>query len=60
MGLSAILVLIGAKMLLVDVVEVPTALSLAVVAAILAGAIVTSVLRPPDRSGRPEGSQLEP
>ena len=45
-GLSAILVLIGAKMLLTDVVSVPTAASLAAVAAILAVSIAASVLRP--------------
>jgi tellurite resistance protein TerC len=45
-GLSAILVLIGAKMLLTDVVSVPTAASLAAVAGILAVSIVASVLRP--------------
>jgi tellurite resistance protein TerC len=45
-GLSAILILIGAKMLLTDVVVVPTAVSLAAVAAILAMSIVASVVRP--------------
>jgi len=45
-GLSAILVLIGAKMLLTDVVSVPTAVSLAAVAVILAVSIAASVLRP--------------
>ena len=45
-GLSAILILIGAKMLLTDVVVVPTAVSLAAVAAILAMSIVASILRP--------------
>jgi tellurite resistance protein TerC len=45
-GLSAILVLIGAKMLLTDVVAVPTAASLAAVGVILAVSIVASVLRP--------------
>jgi tellurite resistance protein TerC len=45
-GLSAILVLIGAKMLLTDVVSVPTAVSLAAVAVILAVSIVASILRP--------------
>jgi tellurite resistance protein TerC len=45
-GLSAILVLIGAKMQLTDVVSVPTAVSLAAVAVILAVSIVASILRP--------------
>ena len=46
-GLSAILILIGAKMLLIDVVEVPTALSLLVVALILAVSIAASIMWPP-------------
>jgi len=44
-GLSAILVLIGAKMLLTDMVAVPTAVSLAAVAVILAVSIVASIFR---------------
>jgi len=45
-GLAGVLVFVGGKMLLVDVVKVPTALSLAVIAAILAVCVVASVLRP--------------
>ncbi|MDO8615961.1 MAG: TerC family protein [Dehalococcoidia bacterium] len=44
-GLSAILIWVGAKMLLTDVYEIPTLVSLGVVAAILAVAIAASVLR---------------
>jgi tellurite resistance protein TerC len=51
-GLSAILVLIGAKMLLTDVVSVPTAASLAAVGVILAVSIVASVLRPKAENGK--------
>lgn len=43
-ALALILVLVGAKMLISDVYEVSTALSLAVVALILAGATVASLL----------------
>jgi tellurite resistance protein TerC len=50
-ALALILVLVGAKMLLSSVVEVPTLLSLGVVGAILAGATVLSLLLP----GAPAG-----
>ncbi len=45
-GLSALLVFIGVKMWLVDVYELPTALSLAIVAAILAVSVVASLVSP--------------
>ncbi len=45
-ALAIILVLVGVKMLLAEVFEVPTAASLAVVAAILAAATVGSLLAP--------------
>jgi tellurite resistance protein TerC len=45
-GLAGVLVFVGGKMLLVDVVKVPTALSLGVIAVILAVSVVASVLRP--------------
>jgi tellurite resistance protein TerC len=45
-GLAGVLVFVGGKMLLVDVVKVPTALSLGVIAAILAVSVVASVRRP--------------
>ncbi|MFN7940713.1 MAG: TerC family protein [Thermoanaerobaculia bacterium] len=44
-GLAAILVFVGAKMALVDFVQIPAGASLAVVAAILAIAVVASLLR---------------
>ncbi len=52
-ALALILVLIGVKMLLADVVEVPTALSLLVVAAILAVATVASLLLPKGEAPKP-------
>ncbi|MGW3967098.1 TerC family protein [Amycolatopsis sp. NPDC005003] len=45
LGLAAVLVWVGIKMLLLDVWKIPTALSLGVVAAILATAVTASLLR---------------
>ena len=44
-GLSAVLVFVGAKMALVDVVKVPPAVSLGVIALLLGGSIVASLLK---------------
>jgi tellurite resistance protein TerC len=44
-GLAAVLVFVGAKMMLVDVYEVPVVASLAVIAALIGGAIVLSLRR---------------
>jgi tellurite resistance protein TerC len=53
LGLAAVLVFVGAKMLAADVVAVPVAVSLGVVAAILATSIVASLAfplrQPPER-----------
>ena len=46
LGLSAVLVFVGAKMLLADVYKVPTGLSLGVVALLLAISVAASVLFP--------------
>jgi tellurite resistance protein TerC len=46
LGLAAVLIFVGAKMLLTDVVKVPIGLSLGVVAALLGASIVASLLRP--------------
>ena len=48
-GLSAVLVFVGAKMLLADVYVIPTGLSLLVIVAILAAAVAASLLWPPAR-----------
>ena len=45
-GLAAVLVFVGAKMLLSGVVAIPVGLSLAVVAAMLAAAVVASLRQP--------------
>jgi tellurite resistance protein TerC len=43
-GLALVLVFVGGKMLLADVFEVPVLLSLAVIALVIGGAVVTSLL----------------
>ena len=43
-GLAAVLVFVGAKMMLVDVYKVPTVLSLAVVATLISASIATSLV----------------
>ena len=48
-GLSLVLVFVGAKMMLIDVFKVPTAVSLAVIATVIGGSIALSLLRPPAR-----------
>ena len=45
LGLSAILVWVGVKMLLLDVYKIPIAVSLSVVAVLLAAAVIASLLR---------------
>ncbi len=52
-GLSVVLIFVGAKMLLMDVYKVPIAASLGIIAAILGSSIVVSLLRPP--SSPPKG-----
>ncbi len=46
-GLAAVLLFIGAKMLLIDVYKIPVLVSLGVVAATIAATVVLSLLRPP-------------
>ena len=53
-GLSAVLVFVGAKMLLADIYTIPIALSLAVVAFVLAASVVASLLWPIPVAGRQE------
>jgi tellurite resistance protein TerC len=47
MGLALVLVFVGAKMLLADVVKLPILVSLAVIAVLIGGAVAMSLLRPP-------------
>jgi tellurite resistance protein TerC len=47
-GLSLILIFIGVKMVIVKLVHISSLVSLAVIVVLLAGAVVLSLLRPPD------------
>jgi len=49
LGLSAVLVLVGVKMLIADVVEVPIALSLGVIALVIGASVVASLVWPKER-----------
>jgi tellurite resistance protein TerC len=56
-GLSAVLVFVGAKMTLVDVVKIPALVSLAVIATLIGGSVVASLLKARSQPGpqqRPE------
>ncbi len=46
LGLALVLCFVGVKMLITDFYKIPIALSLAVVASLLAGSVVASLLRP--------------
>ena len=52
-GLAAVLVFIGTKMLIVDVFKIPVFISLGVVAALITGAMVASLLIPPRKKPEP-------
>ncbi|EFH80560.1 TerC family protein [Ktedonobacter racemifer] len=58
-GLAVILTYVGVKMLLADIFHIPTALSLLVIAIVLALAIVASVLRARKRGGETGNKQKE-
>ena len=51
-GVALVLVFVGTKMLLSDIVHVPVEVSLGVIAGILAGSVLASILVP-QRAGRP-------
>jgi tellurite resistance protein TerC len=55
-GLSLVLVFVGAKMLLADLYKVPIPVSLGVVVALLGGSIVASLLRRPPATPPPPAS----
>lgn len=59
-GLAAILVFVGLKMLISDLWHVPTMLSLAVIAVTLTAAIVASQRAAPEPDDEPEPEQPEP
>jgi tellurite resistance protein TerC len=52
-GLGLVLVFVGAKMLIADVLQVPVLLSLGVVASLLGGAVVASLLLEPPSGSKP-------
>ena len=52
-GLSLVLVFVGGKMLVAGVYKIPILASLGVIATLLAGAVVVSLLRPPKKPGLP-------
>jgi tellurite resistance protein TerC len=53
-GLSAVLVFLGVKMVLSDIYEIPTVLSLLIIASILAIAVIASIRRPPEPEPVPD------
>lgn len=64
-GLSAILVFVGVKMLLVNIYKIPVALALAVIASILLISVIASIIRPRREelvptSTHPQGEKTEP
>jgi tellurite resistance protein TerC len=58
-GLSAVLVFVGTKMLLADVVKIPILASLGVIAGILASAVIASLLWP-RRAAESETAESDP
>jgi tellurite resistance protein TerC len=54
-GLAMVLVFVGAKMLLADLVHVPVLVSLAVIAGLIGGSIAFSLLRPPRTDDADDG-----
>jgi tellurite resistance protein TerC len=59
LGLSAILVFVGTKMVLADVYKIPVAISLLVIAVVLAIAVVASLLRARHLNNQP-GTTVKP
>ena len=55
LGLAAVLVFVGAKMVLADVVEIPIQLSLAFIVVALAASVAASFARPHDAQGEGSG-----
>jgi len=53
-GLSAVLIFLGVKMVLSDILHIPTLLSLLIIATILAVAIIASLRRPPEPERLPD------
>ena len=58
-GLSAVLVLLGVKMLLSKVYDIPTVVSLLLIAVILGAAVIASLRRPPETGVSPGACAAE-
>lgn len=58
-GLALVLAFVGAKMMLTDLYKIPIAASLTVVAALLAGSVVASLIRPLAKTPLPGDPPLE-
>ena len=56
-GLAAVLVFVGAKMMLTDVYKVPITASLLIIALVIAGSIILSLRRPPTSGATPGGTR---
>jgi len=54
-GLAFVLIFVGAKMLLTEVLKVPIVASLGIIAAILAASVVASLLKPPNGGAEAKG-----
>ena len=51
-GLALVLAFVGAKMVLTDIYKIPIGVSLGVVAALIVGSVILSLLRPHKRAQR--------
>jgi tellurite resistance protein TerC len=58
-GVSAVLVFVGAKMLMADIYQVPIGLSLAIIVGVLASATAASLLRPKAATIRPHDAVVQ-
>lgn len=56
-GLSFVLIFVGAKMLMMDLVKIPIGLSLGIIAGILAVSIVASLFKPPPSTDRQQPAE---
>ena len=59
-GLSVVLVFVGAKMLLSEVLEIPVLLSLGVIAVVLGSSVAASLLWPAPQEETGEGAEVAP
>lgn len=59
-GLALVLAFVGAKMLLADIYKIPIGISLAVIALLLGGAIIASLIWPPDKEDLSQSIQAQP